>query len=97
MERNDLRRIRCHAALFLIGLLLLSALLAAQVGMDNCQEVVWVAREKIVGAEPTIPLHQKSLTRGLAFGLPVFAVGAVLSVPLTALYAAVLGFFRRGR
>ena len=57
-------------------------------------ETVWVAMERIVDAEANIPIQQVNILRGVAHGVPVFLVGAVISAMLTELYYAALESFR---
>lgn len=82
------------AFLFFLTALVLCALLAWNIGSDAAIETVWVAREKIIGAEPYTTIEQVNTAKGLLYGIPVFALGTGFSVALTELYYAALRFFR---
>lgn len=81
-------------AIFLLVCLVLCALLAWEIGSDAAIETVWVAREKIVGAEPYTTVEQVNVAKGLLYGIPVFVIGSLFSVTLAELYYAALRFFR---
>lgn len=80
--------------IFLLVCLVLCALLAWNIGSDASIETVWVAREKIVGAEPHTTVEQVNVAKGLLYGIPVFILGTGFSVALTELYYAALRFFQ---
>lgn len=80
--------------LFLLICLIFCGVVAWEVGSDAAIETVWVAREKIVGAEPHTTVQQVNVTKGLLYGVPVFVVGGLFSVTLAELYYAALRFFR---
>lgn len=80
--------------IFLLVCLVLCALLAWNIGSDAAIETVWVAREKIVGAEPHTTVEQVNVAKGLLYGIPVFVIGSLFSVTLAELYYAALRFFR---
>lgn len=80
--------------LFLLICLIFCGIVAWEVGSDAAIETVWVAREKIVGAEPYLATKQVNVEKGLLYGVPVFVVGGLFSVTLAELYYAALRFFR---
>ena len=85
---------KCCAVLFFSACLLLWGILAWRIGAAEAMEIVWVAREKIVGAEPSVAVEQVNIGRGLLFGVPVFVIGGLISVALSELYYAALRYFR---
>lgn len=82
------------AFLFFLTALIVCGLLAWEIGSDAAVETIWVAREKIVGAEPHTKIEQVNLAKGLLSGVPVFVLGTGFSAALTELYYAALCFFR---
>lgn len=87
-------RTQLCSLIFFFTCLLLCGILAWKIGEANAVTSVWVAREKIVGAEPYTTVEQIHVGRGLLFGVPVFLIGGLFSYALTALYDAALRFFR---
>lgn len=83
----------CAFLLFCMGLIV-SGLLAWRIGEAGALTTIWVAREKIMGAEANIPLQQVDVGRGLLFGVPAFLVGGLISAIVSELYYAALRFFR---
>ena len=83
----------CAVLLFCMGLIV-SGLLAWRIGEAEALTTIWVAREKIMGAEANIPLQQVDVGRGLLFGVPAFLVGGLISAIVSELYYAALRFFR---
>ncbi len=80
--------------IFFFSCLLLCGMLAWKIGEANAIETVWVAREKIVDAEPYTMVEKMNVGRGLLFGVPVFIIGGLCSIALSELYYAALSYFR---
>ena len=64
------------------------------VGEGQATGMTWVALERIIDAEATVPLQQVDVGRGLMYGIPVFLFGSGLTIVLTELFYAALRFFR---
>ena len=104
-------RATIFAILLFIACLSISFAAAWQVGTAGAYETVYVPVERSeeendlpppgtimprsTEPEHTVPMEQLNIGRGIAFGAPVFVVGAMLSAALTELYYAALIYFRR--
>lgn len=85
---------RLCSIVFLFTCLFFCGILAWKIGEANAIESVWVAREKIVGAEPYTTVEQVNIGRGLLYGIPTFLISSLFSVTLTELYFSALSHFR---
>ena len=101
-------RATVFAILLFVACLSISFAAAWQVGTVGAYETVYVPVERSeeendlptimprsTEPEHTVPMEQLNIGRGIAFGAPVFVVGAMLSAALTELYYAALIYFRR--
>ena len=73
---------RVCSLIFLFSCLLLCGMFAWKIGEANAIETVWVARERIVDAEPYTMIEKINISRGLLFGVPVFIIGGLFSIAL---------------
>ncbi len=85
------------AIVHLIVGLLISAAISYHIGLMAGNEIIWVAREKIMGAAQNIPLEQFNLVRAVVTGVICFVFLAAGCVVRTALYYEKITFYRNGR
>ncbi len=85
---------RFCSLVFLFTCLIVCGIIAWKIGEANAVDNVWVAREKIVDADPYVMIQKQNIARGLLFGAPVFVVGGLFSIALSQLYYAALCHFR---
>ena len=83
----------CAWILLLLGVLI-SLGIACWVGSEMGVVTTLVAKDKSIDAVPSIPLETFSLPHALAYGIPVFVIGSVISCLGSELYYAALEFFR---
>lgn len=84
----------CTILLFIVCIII-SAFYAYTFAVEHSQQVEYVPVEKIVGAEPRMPIETVNMPLAIASGSIVFLLCATLSALVSELYYCALTYFRK--